>query len=82
MRLIKGVFEEETKKISQDTLFIWGQKDPALIKETPLTESSFITGKVTIRRLMTASHNLHLQQKENVWKEIAKFLNLESRENK
>ena len=74
-RIFRLVFDpEKNVEIPHDTLMLWGENDPALKPHTPEIESTFITGKVQIKRYPKASHNLHQQEKENVLGEIRKFI--------
>ena len=76
-RLVDSVFDEEPKKINHDVLMLWGDKDRALTPKTPEIESTFISGKVEIIRFPNAGHNLHMQERENVSKEMKKFLKID-----
>jgi pimeloyl-ACP methyl ester carboxylesterase len=68
------VLYPETKLIPHDVLMLWGDKDPALMPETPEMESTLISGKIKIVHFPNASHNLHQQEKKLVWEEMIAFL--------
>ena len=76
-RLVDSVFDEEPKKIEHDVLMLWGDKDRALTPKTPEIESTFISGKVEIIRFPNGGHNLHMQERESVSKEMKKFLKID-----
>ena len=76
-RLVDSVFDEEPKKIEHDVLMLWGDKDRALTPKTPEIESTLISGKVEIIRFPNGGHNLHMQERESVSKEMKKFLKID-----
>ena len=61
-------------KITKDTLFIWGERDPALEKALTFDTETLIEGHYSIKYIADAGHFVHIEQPDLVNNLILEFL--------
>ena len=62
------------KKIDKDVLILWGDKDIALVPESPEYEKEFITGKFEAIHFPDGNHNLFHSHLDECYTAISTYL--------
>ena len=73
-----NIYEKSKTKptqIAQDVLILWGDKDIALMPDTPEYERQFISGELQIVHFKEGNHNLFHSHPNECYEHIIDYLN-------